>query len=344
MTTITFQELSRKIDDEARHAVVELLEAMRDHLRFELGTDLHVANDGVTVLVRRVRTDPQRYYYAGVVLAGVPAGREVIDIPWSLTDSRGREIGRGVTGAGGHFGFSAAKKLAESSDSVILSFGQTAPPASRQAPEAARQSPILDLAGALAAFRDANAGREDDLRPVVTPAVRWFERDGADPWRCAPVANGHLSAHTGEAEPLPECYRGVAADSGDVSVQERREVDVSIQGDRIRVWAPAELVPYGVVRIVAYDTDALVGTCLLPLIRYQTVRSNLWPLARIVGDRDVRSLTWHAQRVTEETLPLFPADEVAELLDLPDVRDREELRGQVEQLLALARQREASEK
>lgn len=94
MTTMTFHRLHQMIDDEARRAAVELLDAMQDDLRFELGTDLHVASDDVTVFVRCVRTDSQRYYYADVVLAGVPAGREVADIPWSLRSSTGREIGR----------------------------------------------------------------------------------------------------------------------------------------------------------------------------------------------------------------------------------------------------------
>jgi hypothetical protein len=106
------------------------------------------------------------------------------------------------------------------------------------------------------------------------------------------------------------------------------------------VKAPVELVPYGVVRIFAQVEDLLVGTCLLPLIKYQTVRSRSWPMAQVVGERDLRTVRWYAQPATEETLLWFPADEVAALLNRTDVRDYEELQGQVERLLALIRQRE----
>ena len=340
MTTMTFHRLHQMIDDEARRAVVELLDAMQDHLRFELGTDLHVASDDVTVLVRCVRTDPQRYYYAGVLLAGAPAGREVADIPWSLRSSTGHEIGRSVTGTGGHFGFSVSKRLAEHSNSVILCFGQNATLAARQAAMLAARSIVLDISRALAEFGRVNAGWEEDLQPVVAPALGRLDEEIEDVWRCAPVVTLDLAAGTADDGPRPSRQGDWAADSGDWSVEEGRETWIAIRDDRIRVRAPAELVPYGVVRILAKDNDALVGTCLLPLIKFQTERSNLWPIWHIVRNRDPKSVTWYAQAATEETLPWFPADEVAALLDYPDVRESEELRDRVEQLLALVRQRE----
>lgn len=207
-------------------------------------------------------------------------------------------------------------------------------------PEVGPPAEILEIARALVAFREANAGREVALQPIVAPALRRLDQASYDAWRCAPIANGDLGARTTSDEPRRSWHRDLDAARGELSVQESRNVWIAIRGDRIAVRAPAELVPYGVVRILAKDHDALVGTCLLPLIRYQTLRSNQWPMARVIGDRDPKSVTWHAQPATQELLSWFSADEVAALLDHFDVRDREELRDRVEQLLALVRQRD----
>jgi len=347
MTTITFHRLYQKIDEEARSAIMELLESMSHQLRFELGADLHVVNDDATVFARCVRMDEQRLYYAGVVLAGVPAGPEVADIPWRLRSGAGREIGQGVTGTGGHFGFSVSKRLAESSGPVRLWFGQAVAADPRRAPQSVPESAVLEMAGIFEMFRRANADREDDddIEPIVAPALRTLDDAKYDAWQCEAAVNGTLGAFTADDGPWPP-RRGWSADSDSLAVEESgsesRPEWVAIRGDRIRVRAPAELVPYGVVRIVAKEQDLLVGTCLLPLIKYQTVRSNLWPLGRVVGERDLRTVRWYAQPATDETLPWFSADEVVELLTRSDVQDYEELRGKVEELLALVRQQEGA--
>jgi len=207
---------------------------------------------------------------------------------------------------------------------------------------------VLEIAGIFEMFRRANAGREDDIQPIAAPALRTLDDAKYDAWRCEAVANGTLGAHVAVDGPRPPLRSDWGDESESLSVEESRSESrtesrdewVAIRGDRIRVRAPAELVPYGVVRILAKEQDLLVGTCLLPLIKYQTVRSNLWPLARVVGERDLRTVRWYAQPATDETLAWFSADEVAELLNRSDVRDYEELRKRVERLLELVQQRE----
>ncbi len=331
MTAITFHQLYQKIDDEARSAVIELLESMSHQLRFELGADLHIANDDVTVFVRCVRMDEQHFYYAGVVLAGVPAGREVADIPWGLRSSAGREIGQGVTGTGGHFGFYVSKRLAESSNPVMLWFGQTvAADAPREAPCVPR-SAILEIARVLADFHQVNAGQED--QPIAAPALRRLDDARHDAWRCRATVGAAQAAEVHEA------LAAYAADDGPQPATDERWVHV--QGDEVWLRFPAELVPYGVVRLLATTEDLLVGTCLVPLIKAKAVRYSQCPASWVVGDRDPRTLDWYAQPATVETLPWFAAGEVEALLQRADVRDHEELAGKVRELLELAQQREA---
>jgi hypothetical protein len=377
MKTSVFNKLYRTIDDEARRAVTELLARMAEQLSFELGRGLHIATDDVTVFLQCVRTDQRRCYYAGVVLAGFPAGREVVGIPWALWSGDGREIGRGVTATGGHFGFAVAQSAGGAMGRVELRFGgasQVSAEAEEAAPSRAVPFPVatgqaesaaweyaaqesaegysapavataerepwepavdtrdaaastLEIANLLEAFRQANAG-EDEIRPVAAPALRRLDEERFAAWRWAATTvtgeHGALSAHTNDEGPQPaEEVRGIR-----------------IQGDEVVVRYPAEQIPYGVVRILAKQEELLVGTCLLPVLRYGPVCSNLCPAVWVVGERDPRTLNWYVQPANQGTLPWFPAREVAALLERADVRGSEELSGQVHTLLELARERE----
>jgi len=198
--------------------------------------------------------------------------------------------------------------------------------------------PILDIARILDAFRRANAGPDrEDAQPVPAAVLRRLDDGRYDAWRCeATVASEKHGILGAEAH---EALAAYATDDGPQPETDERWVQV--QGDEVWLRFPAELVPYGVVRLLAMTEDLLVGTCLVPVIKGKAFRRNQCPASWVVGDRDPRTLDWYAQPATIETLPWFTAAEVEALLQRADVQEHDELAGKVRELLELAQQREA---
>lgn len=222
----------------------------------------------------------------------------------------------------------------------------------------------------LVEFRRVNAGRDEPV-PVAAPLVRALGERWQNGWYVPATAAAEspatLGAQSGDDGPQPSAVQvrrkpssGQASpnetvhessseyNNGDAPepTQQDEERWIDLQGDQIVVQVPAELVPYGVVRIVAQVDDQLVGTCLLPLIRYGdphgefSIRRKKCLVERVVGGRDPRTVAWYAQPALESTLAWFPAEDVAELLERPEVQDRAELRQRIELLLELVNERE----
>jgi hypothetical protein len=317
MRTTIFKEMSRQTDAAARRAIVELLDAAAADLSFTPGSGLHVscANEVVTVWLRCLRTEGQRSYYAGVVTAGFPPRAEVVGIPWRLMDFEGQPMGGGVTGTGGHFSFALTVAEDKLSQPLSLRFGEPATPdAPRAEADLEQRSDFVPaIARVLAEFRQAKAGRSD-IRPVMPQAIlRRLERQYGNKWHCkATVAagfHGELAGNSADEGPQPDESEGW----------------IVVQNDQVVVRAPADLVPYGVVRILAQVADQLVGACLLPLIQSEAsrpesaTRTNSCQAQQVVGARDPRTINWYAQPAGPDTLAWFPADELAKLLQRPDV-------------------------
>ena len=366
MTTI-FKELSRKIDDLARRTIAELLDGLAVDLKFEPGHGLHVSHESgqVTVLLRCVRRDGQQCYYTGLVMTGFPPQDDVAGIHWQVTDHDGRSIGGGVTETGGHFSFALTIMDEENSQPLGLRFGDQKVGGASQTTEVDHQ-----IARLFSEFWRVNAGRDEPVS-VTAPLVQELGERWQNAWRCpaslAAESPGSLAAQSSDDGPRPSATRvrrtsssGQASPSETVHEpssaynngeateppQEDENRWIDRQGDQIVVRVPAELVPYGVVRIVAQVNDQLVGTCLLPLIKYGdprgefSIRSNKCMVERVVGERDPRTVNWYAQPALENTLAWFPAKEVAELLERPEVQDRAELRQRIELLLELVNERQ----
>ena len=366
MTTI-FKELSRKIDDLARRTIAELLDGLAVDLKFEPGHGLHVSHESeqVTVLLRCVRRDGQQCYYTGLVMTGFPPQDDVAGIHWQVTDHDGRSIGGGVTETGGHFSFALTIMDEENSQPLGLRFGDQKVGGASQTTEVDHQ-----IARLFSEFWRVNAGRDEPVS-VTAPLVQELGERWQNAWRCpaslAAESPAALAAQSSDDGPRPSAARirrtsssGQASPSETVHEpssaynngeateppQEDENRWIDRQGDQIVVRVPAELVPYGVVRIVAQVNDQLVGTCLLPLIKYGdprgefSIRSNKCMVERVVGERDPRTVNWYAQPALENTLAWFPAKEVAELLERPEVQDRAELRQRIELLLELVNERQ----
>ena len=366
MTTI-FKELSRKIDDLARRTIAELLDGLAVDLKFEPGHGLHVSHESeqVTVLLRCVRRDGQQCYYTGLVMTGFPPQDDVAGIHWQVTDHDGRSIGGGVTETGGHFSFALTIMDEENSQPLGLRFGDQKVGGASQTTEVDHQ-----IARLFSEFWRVNAGRDEPVS-VTAPLVQELGERWQNAWRCpaslaaeSPAALAAQSSDdgprrsaarvrrtssSGQASPSETVHEPSSAYNNGEATEPTQEDEnrwIDRQGDQIVVRVPAELVPYGVVRIVAQVNDQLVGTCLLPLIKYGdprgefSIRSNKCMVERVVGERDPRTVNWYAQPARENTLAWFPAKEVAELLERPEVQDRAELRQRIELLLELVNERQ----
>jgi hypothetical protein len=211
---------------------------------------------------------------------------------------------------------------------------------------------VIEIARELAEFERVNEGRAD-VRPVAAPALRRLAAGRFGVWRrgatLAGEFHGELSGHSADTGLLRAGYRddtvheSLAAYSDDERPPAESDEDwLVIQGGEIVVQVPADQVPYGVVRIAAQQGEQLVGTCLLPLVKYgDHWRYNTCSVDEVLRDRDPRTVDWYVQpALLAKTLPWFPAAKVRKLLDRPDVQSHEELRQRIELLLTLAEERE----
>ncbi len=287
-----------------------------------------LASDGS--LLRARRTDRNGSFWAtlsenGCRLRFVNQIRDAIDIKIleELGDAKAREQ------------LQAARDYPELADTLRQLIEEALGRMGSDVPEPVGMSAVVvrEIFEILMKFRRENEGR-DSVQPVDAPVLRHFEGPEHELWRCAATdasaVGGSLAACAEDEEPEPA-----------------KNVDrISIYGDEVVVQVPADLVPYGVIRILAKVEDQLVGTCLLPLIKYETPRPeesqryNTCLAAEVVADRNPRSVTWYVQPASKETLPWFPAAEVQELLDRRDVRIHDELQQSIRSLLELVEERE----
>jgi len=190
--------------------------------------------------------------------------------------------------------------------------------------EPAQSDPfVLEIARLIRESHQANDACED-IAAIPALVLRTLAAPRYAKLRCDATVGAEVQELAGHAACEPPC----PAVAGDW---------IEIQGDEVVLNIPQKDVPYGVVRVFAQAEDSLLGTCLVPLVKYSEERGSTLPAYRVVRDRNPRSVTWHVQAATLEYLPWFPAAQVEALLQWPEVKDDEELQARVRELLELVR-------